>query len=481
MKKLLLPLFMGFFAVSGTAQINNGGFENWTKINLFEHPLIHGLTMSSNYETFFDTGELNVYQTEANESNVLHIENIEGSDGVQPGFFIFGGRPSGNALFSGGVPVNDDQISGIAMDMHYELAGESEGFVLLQFKSGGEPVGEGTDGMGFYLFPISGSQDWANVEFNFDAPLGLTPDECVIAIASGDLMNSDSPFALGSVVEVDNIEFLGSTNTIPGADFENWGWVDPISVPDDCYVETDPFEAHYSKSIDEQEGVFALKLTSNLNQDAVEVGYVLMGDRSEEGMITPTIQIQDESMLSFHYKYSGENDKGYALATFYQQDGDNFIPVIEQQFILEPNTEYEMVEYNFQEELEANATTADFMTVEFKSSSPLGGNQPQDGSTLLVDGVSLGSTTGIAAAFRPSFINSIIAYPNPTKGRVVFRFTENSTGYYRVFNSTGVQVDIRSFDDNREIVYDLTGQPAGIYVFQFHTATKVRMVKVLKL
>jgi len=60
MKKILLPLFMGTMAITVNAQIDNGDFERWEKVLLFQHPAGASVNMSSNYETFFDNGLLNV-------------------------------------------------------------------------------------------------------------------------------------------------------------------------------------------------------------------------------------------------------------------------------------------------------------------------------------------------------------------------------------------------------------------------------------
>lgn len=481
MKKIILPLFLCAYALSCSAQISNGRFENWTKIVLFQHPNVGTNTISSNYETFFDNGLLNVYKMPVDDGDVMHIENIMGTDQVQPGYFLFGNKPDENGLFGDGFPVTDSQISGISMDLKYDMADNSEGFVIVQFKNQGQLVGEGNYGPGTYFFPITGSQDWENVHFNFDAPIGETPDKCVIGIASGDVMNSDSPFALGSFIEVDNIKFLGTTDVVPGGDFEGWSYVEPIMVPNDCYVDVKPFELNFEKSINEFEGSFAVKLFSTLRHGNVDVGYLLMGERNGD-QITPTIQLDDESsMLNFRYYYSGQDDHGEAHITFYQQDGDSFIQVFEKTLDLEPNENYSLMEYNYLQDLEENMTTADYMAIEFTSSSQAEGNTPKDGSFVLLDDVRLQGTSGIFSAFREPLPPAIYVYPNPTVGRVVFKFNTNRAGYYRVFNGNGTQVDIREFSSTREVVYNMVNKPAGKYVFQFHHNGGVQSARVMKL
>jgi len=60
MKKNLLPLLIMLPCWSAFGQVANGGFEDWTKEILFEHPVTGTLTASSNYETFFEDGSINV-------------------------------------------------------------------------------------------------------------------------------------------------------------------------------------------------------------------------------------------------------------------------------------------------------------------------------------------------------------------------------------------------------------------------------------
>ena len=213
MKKFILPAVISLFGINTFAQIENGNLENWDKLLLFEHPMTGISTMSSNYETFFDNGETNVNQIFHEEGKALRVENIQGSQEVMPGYFLFGNTPGSegeNMVFGEGFPVADAAVTGVRMDLNYNFPNESNGFVIVQFKSEGAPVGEGNMGAGTHMFPLSGTQDWATTEFAFDGPIEATIDQCVIGIASADLIMEDSPFELGAFVEVDNVEFINS-------------------------------------------------------------------------------------------------------------------------------------------------------------------------------------------------------------------------------------------------------------------------------
>lgn len=484
MKKIILPLFLyagTFSAMAQPAQIENGGFETWTKVLLFEHPSFVTATMSSNYDTYFDNGELNVFERDYGENKVLRIENIQGTNEVHPGYFIFGKKPDGSGVFEGGFPVDDPNISGVAMRLSYDMKNGSEGFVMVQFKNQDQPVGQGNYGPGTYFFPITGSLYDEVVEFHFDEPLGATPDRCIMAFASGDVMNSDSPFELGSFMEIDDLKLLGTENEVPNADFMSWGQVEPVMVPKNCVVKIEPFDANFSKSVERTQGYYALKLTTKTEDGVTDIGEAIMGDK-QDGVVVPNIVIDQEAdIVSFQYKYQSVNDKAEAHFTFFQQEGNSFVPIWEKSIMLEPNEDFEMVEYNFREELQSNFTDASYMAVCFKSSCNRQGVMPEAGSTLILDDVQFSGTSGFADSFlslsRPK---GLYAYPNPTIGRVQISFFTPRSGYYRVFSPSGIQIDLKEFSNVKDVVYDLAGRPAGKYIFRFYHEGGSQVARVIK-
>ena len=468
MKKILLPLFMGTMAISVNAQIDNGDFERWEKVLLFQHPAGASVNMSSNYETFFDNGLLNVTKVESDENSVLRIENISGTESIHPGYFIFGKTPTDNLMFSGGNPIADVNMTGISMDLRYEMMDESEGFILVQFKDGNTPVGEGNYGAGTYFFPVSGSQDWNTSEFMFEYPIDPAANTCVVAFASADVINSDLPFALGSFMEVDNITFIGSESTFQGGDFEFWSQVEPLSVPEDCYVNLHPFEANYQQTTDAYAGSFALKLNSTLRDDYVDVGYALMGNKDDMGQIIPTIELGDNTILSFMYSYTSQNDLGEAKLVFYNEMNGEFSTVYDHSIELTPNDDYQHIDFPFGEEFAQLEISATHMSIEFKSSIETVEIPAMDSSVLLLDNVSLGNTLGLNPMVKAQSKRQVRSYPNPTVGRVVFNFGTNRAGYYRVYNPQGSQIAIKQFTSTKEVVFDLYPYPAGMYTFSFY-------------
>ncbi|MCA1763544.1 MAG: T9SS type A sorting domain-containing protein, partial [Flavobacteriales bacterium] len=413
----------------------------------------------------------------------IRIENIDANGEVMPGFFIFGDVPTPegeNLVFGDGFPASDPGVNGITLDLNYNFPNESSGFIVVQFKENGMPVGNGNFGQGTFLFPLSGTQEWTTETFSFDGPLNATPDQCVIGIASADVIGGDAPFETGAFVEVDNISLQNSVDQVPGGDFESWAYVAPIFYPTNCVVDIQPFVRNFEQTDQSFEGTYSLVLKTIDRDGAVEVGTAKMGRMEDENFV-PTIELDENaSSVSFMYHYSATNDQAEATVVFYNEIGEEFMPVFQKTFPLEPNFEFSMMDYEFSDDLADLQTTPTHMSVEFKSSKEAE-NTPQVGSVLILDDLQMGTTLGLFQSFKNPANISINAYPNPTIGRVSFDFGTNRSGYYRVFNQQGTQIGVHQFGSTKTIVYDLMGQPAGKYFFKFYHNAGVQSVRVVKL
>jgi len=115
------------------------------------------------------------------------------------------------------------------------------------------------------------------------------------------------------------------------------------------------------------------------------------------------------------------------------------------------------------------------------SSSKMQDNEPQAGSVLVVDNIQFGSALGLFDKFDRIAELTITAYPNPTIGRVVFEFHSVKSGFYRVFDRAGMQIDIVEYTNREKVIYNLLGYPAGKYFFTFnHSNGQTESVRVLK-
>ncbi len=486
MNKLILPAFLCLLGFSSLAQVSNGGFEDWNKLILFEHPNTGMNTMSSNYDTFFANGELNVNRIETEDNSTLRIENMDIDGNVVPGFYLFGNLPvsEGEMLtFGGGIEMTDLSMTGITMDLKMDIPIEKPGFVMVQFKSEGMPVGNGNHSTGTYVFPLSGVQDWTNVEFTFDEEIDPSVDQCVIGLSCADPIGEDAPFAPESYMELDNIEWMDSDVEVAGGNFESWTYVAPIFVPKDCNVDVDPFDLNFEDSPIAFEGLHALGLHTMQQDETVNPATAVMGDVDEMGTIVPTIVMEsNHSIMSFMYSYNGVGeDVAQATVVFYSENEGEYSALYTHKMDLPSTGGYQLMEYNFEQDMNADFAEASMMSITFESSKTSSENTPQEGSFLLVDEVSLSGTLGIFDRVNKYTELGVLSYPNPTMGRVEFNFGARKTGYFRVINPSGVQIDTKTYSNKNLTNYDMTDLPAGSYLFKFYHTSGFQSARVMKL
>ena len=101
----MLLMCCGLFIIAN-AQVENGGFENWTDNPTFEHPDMSPATFtSSNNEVFLESGLTPCTEVSGTLGSAVRIETMEYDGDIVPGFGITGNTPSGEDLiFSGGFP-----------------------------------------------------------------------------------------------------------------------------------------------------------------------------------------------------------------------------------------------------------------------------------------------------------------------------------------------------------------------------------------
>lgn len=484
MKKNLLPIVSFCFAATAFAQVENGGFEVWSELQLFSQPDMGVEVVSSNYETFFETGQLNVNAIPNGDGSAMRLENIGQGENVMPAFFLTGLTPDSEGeilVFGGGIPASDPNVSGISVDLRYDIPEESPGFLIVQFKLEGDPVGTGNMGPGTFYFPISGEKsDWETEVFDFEAPFDATYDQVVIGLACSDLINEDTPFPADAWLEADNLDFVNSTDEVPNGDFDTWAMVPPITLPVGVEVDLNPFEMQFQRSEDSYEGNYALGLQSIQHGDGfIEAGYALMGEKVNDEII-PTISVNDEhTMISFAYKYFAQNDVAQAVIVFYEEEEGEPVPAYTKNIDLEPSAEYQVVEYPFVEDLEENFVSASKVSIEFRSGS--NDENAEEGSLLLIDNVEISGTLSTFGVVRTPGAPQVTAFPNPTMARVIFNFGTQRTGFYRVYNSQGFQIDIVEFQSVDELIHNLYGMPSGKYVFRFYHNGGVETARIMKL
>lgn len=505
MKNYLLPAF-ALFAVQGLyAQIENGNFDNWVEKETYQQPVMEVETTSSNSEIFFIDGSLNVTPVDGPDGTALRLETVEVSGEMVPGFFITGSVPvqQGEGLiFGGGVATVDPNVTGLSFSIRHDIDANSPGFVIVQFKANGVPVGEGNMGPGSMMIPLVGVSDWHEVDIEFENGFETNPTECVFAVATNDLLGDDQSFSLGSFVEVDNLNFISTSEDevdiiedgfgpvypgpqkFTGGNFENWTDVAPVFIPEGVLVEMAPFETKFERTEDAHSGAYALALRTTGGVDAANPTSAVFAEGELENPV-PNIEINEShNAVSFSYKFEAENDLAGAVIRFFNQtESGEFEEVLEKEFILSPTDEYTEIVFNFQEEMEAilpirgSISEVTHMTIEFNSGIWSEGNTPKAGSVLKVDAVELSGS--LRASILKISTPEVIAYPNPATQRVQFKFKLPRSGYYRVYNAAGVEVDVKQFNSTQYVAYDFSQMRSGLYLFNFQHNAGVDAVRVI--
>jgi hypothetical protein len=481
MKKHLLQISFLMLSSMTFAQVANGDFETWDEVELFDEPQMGIDVSSSNYEIFLEAGQANVTEIQGQDGSAVKLENISVGDEVYPAFFLLGGTPDqeGESLvFPGGLSISDQNISGIAVDMAYDFPGESSGFVIVQIKNAGTPVGNGTMGPGTFFFPLSGSKDLENSVFNFEAPIGVEFDQMVIGFATADLIGDDESFTAGAWMEIDNISFVNSAEEVENGDFENWSQLPSAFTPQSVVVETNLLEPAFAQSTDASEGAFALSLMTRVFEGFADPSSAVFG--SAETPDSPIIEISESTTsLSFDYKYQAEQDVAVVDLVFYNSADNPEIPVYGTSIELDPSADYQTIEFNLLELLDENQIQADQMSLMFYSSQGMA--EPAEESVLTIDNIVIqGALSNDIREARTDF-HRIYAAPNPTTLRTTFHFSEISSGFYRVFNGQGYPIEVVPYQNKRTITHDLTQQPAGMYIFRFYDQIGIQNVRVMKL
>lgn len=399
MKRIYTTLSALLFIFSIHAQVTNGGFEDWTDVPTFDHPVLTPAEFfSSNDEAFYDTGLTAVTEVAGVEGSAMRIETMDYEGELVAGFGITGTPPAGDDLvFTGGFPFTDMGVTGFTVDVRYNIGLTSPGFVIVQFLNNGVPVSGGTDDSGTYIAPLFGNQsNFTEWTYTFQDPLTQVPDECVVAFACNDVIN-ETGFA-GNFLEVDNFSFTGTSEVFPGGDFNTWEPASDDVFPDTWSTYLPPNYGFFDQSDMSYDGDHAIALNSvELPEETVQ-SLIYLGELGDEGLV-PTASITDGAYaLEFYYQYEVEQADS---ATVIMVVSEELNPLPEETGFLftrlAPASEWTQGTIDFSEIM----PNANYFGLIFMSG--MGFDEVSiPGSTLLLDGVQF--VTGDDCEFTPTII-----------------------------------------------------------------------------
>ncbi len=299
--------------------VPNGGFENWTTVDLFDDPndWNTGNTMLLMEGESLDM--LTASKTEDSYSGDFALELISlvtdpPNEDTLFGYAICAGNIGGEGdtlIFKGGFPVsgNPDSLCGY---FKYSIVPDDTAYILCAFKKDGIILLE-------EYFQITGEQSSFAINcFDVHADtLPVTIDSVVIAFACSDF-NNPKP---GSTLIIDSLWLAGISDTIPNHDFENWTFLsyedpDEWTTTNSYYMIFVNDEVCATKSTDSYSGTYALKLENNFIEAA---GMILSLATTSEDIFSfdPTVPMDfNPSSLQGYYKYSSTEPDTAMVAVF---------------------------------------------------------------------------------------------------------------------------------------------------------------------
>ena len=304
--------------------VPNGGFENWTFVDLFDNP---DDWHTGNIDALFSGDsieKLTAIKTEDSYSGdyalelVSVITNPPDEDTIF-GYAICEGQVNGEGdslIYVGGFPVsgNPESLCGY---FKYSIVDQDTAYILCAFKKDGVVLLEE------YVQIFGEQASYAKIVFDLHADtLPVTIDTVVIAFACSDFNNPKA----GNSIIIDSLWLTGITDTIPNYDFEDWTFLS-YEDPDEWQTtnffylafENDPLCA--TKSADSYAGQYALRLENNVIE---QMNMILSVATTSDDIydIEPTIPIYfNPSSLQGYYKYiSPESDSATIGVLLYGKD-----------------------------------------------------------------------------------------------------------------------------------------------------------------
>ena len=127
---LLVLFLIAFFTSKLTAQVPNGGFENWYNNYLFSEPLPY---FTSNFQAYLSMGEGNVTEVTGETNSAVRLETVDDGNELIPGTMILANVQNGNV--EGGYPFSQEPDS-ITGNFRYSIPSGDTAAILLFFYMG---------------------------------------------------------------------------------------------------------------------------------------------------------------------------------------------------------------------------------------------------------------------------------------------------------------------------------------------------------
>lgn len=448
---LLIALVPG--GVAFTQDIPNGGFETWTPTTYFEEPNQYA---TSNSLTYLLGDTVNVTKsTDSHSGNfAARLETLAlGSDTVQGLLMI--GEISGQNI-TGGVPFNDRPDSLVGY-VKYNLQGGDNLYIVCLFTRQGLPLGgiEAT---------YSGTQNnYTRISIPIDWVIPfLTPDTLKVVIANTSDMNSGHA---GSVVYVDQFQFIGTSLPFPNGGFEDWTMLsgeEPDSWTTMNYITSTSGSPYATRTNDNHSGSWAIRIQNKTSFIGQMIGFMTNGEFQGYDWSGGLAVDANPSLISGYYKYNPvSSDTALAGITTYWYDptGDSLVQVEQKLLKLNAASTYTY----FEVPLEYHASPlVDTVNITFAAGNYLG--TMYEGSVLLLDDIQI-EYYPVSVPENPPGEQAFHVFPNPAKDHIDMILTENDGNLvYRLFDATGKEVLSGNPGNGGTFRIDISRLESGLYI-----------------
>jgi hypothetical protein len=473
MKKslFLFLLLFGFSTLSFAQVIPNSSFELWSVDTIYEEP---DTFFTTNQVSSMITGTPNVTKSTSSHSGnyAVRLETVAAVDDTIMGAMFL--NPKNGDPFAGGVAYTSKPDS-VRISVKHNIQANDTASIFLIFKMMGNPIGLASSS-------FTGTQGpWKTVTFPtlFLNPL-LSPDTVSLFITSSDMDGEGIP---GSVLYVDDLTMVGSgVAQIPNSGFEDWTSIvseDPtdwVSLNAYTYLSGKP---SVTKTTDSYSGSFAARIESVLMFDDT-IGMITNGNLDAMPSYGGMKVNQNPHKLTGYYKYTpvGPDTALVGIYSYvYDQGLNTSFPVDSAQVKLIPSPSYTPFEVDFHYD---KWPYVDTVEIAFASGNLDDGPYIGLGSVLIIDSLNL--------SYKPLSINKpsvleqdFIVFPNPSDGKFNIKATlpVNDVIKIRIFDSFGRIVSNEQLYFERVKSYDISGFPAGFYLFEIETISNKYAGKLL--
>lgn len=446
MKKILLfAASLIQLGVSGQT-IQNGDFENWTSTSYNE---LNGWA-SGNFNDIQRLGMPSVTKVTGVSGFGIRIQINTTSTDTSESYVINTTNPCTDpSQWKGGVPLTQ-QPTAITGQYRYNLLGNDTAIFIVIFRKNGVHIGDN-------LIKIRGTGTQNTfTPFSFSLTCAGVPDSVIFAAAPSN--KAVSNFAHnGSFIELDNLGFAGTSQTMPNSNFENWT----------------------AKTIDKPNswsswGNGVTKTTSSVSGSAIRLETTLdiCGGPSSSGLTNGHLSNFSGPKGGVPYVNMIDTLRGYYKYTSIGMDTANISINLTKNGTIVGGGWKQLVansNYVYFEVPIYSSISPDTMRIDIQSSKwPT--TIANIGSGLYIDNLSLKSQ--ILGIFENNLSkHDLIVYPNPAESIMYIKNTSNKLlENITVYDAIGKEIISQKIDDNSiPFKIDLSNLKSGIYFYSIKT------------